>query len=786
MRHFFTLSGAIIIIWQTLFSSLSAHETMGSLESGLKEAGSDSLRIEMLLEMGDRFEHTDFNAALHFYNEALKQSEEALGKNRNTSETKILEDLYIKSLRYIALLYKGWGKYDEAMDGYRNLQSIYEESGRHEYTVRALISQANIYYYQGLYPAAISILQKTLPMAKDHQFSRLKADINLNIANFYYLTGDYTQSLEHFHTALEIYNSLELEIHHGSIYVGLGNLFSSLGNFEQSLEHYQKALGYFDELIHHNQLSNVHLSMGSLFYGAGNLEAAREHYYAAKKHAGALSNARMLSQCLTNLGMLYSREQQYEKAFHYYNEALEQAELSNQQHSMCYILRNMALAYTRQGNHTLALQKAQESLEIARNIESVNDQAESYRILSQVYENQGRFLDALQKYKQYKSYNDSLLDVEKQKQLTEMDAVFRHTQQQQQIELQQMDLERNKALLQQKSQQMNMFILIAVLTLVLAIVFIYYNNHKRKTNQIILKQNLTIKENQKSIKNLLQESDNQHKFIQNLEKQSIAFEKKVKEWEMMGASMLSTLMPSGEHIRDLFHEKAYLLPEPEKSNNTFFYRIYENTTTRLVALATSPQKGLPTKLLYLYMASAMEEVLSKTTLVKTETIYLSLADKLHQINANAPKQQTPLPDYKIALLAIGKKDHRVSFTSRQLPLFMAIARNAATAGSKTEYQEIQTFGYSKGAAMVNGNKNTEDVISGNFKLKKQDRLYILLDCLNGNGQSPQKYHERILVFLDNHQEIKAHMQQEKLKDKLNEWKKEEDVTDCPAVWAIEL
>ena len=783
------LSLRIFILIFLLPVVLCANETIGKLESRLEKAESDSLKIELYLLMGDHFEHTDFDAALHFYQEALELAEKKLDPSSSSTEKGIFELHRIKVLGYIALHYKLWGKYEDALQAYEVFGQAYLKVDDIDGHVNTIISQGNIFYYQGLYPQALEYYHKARILAEQNQLYHLIANIKLNYGMCYYLLGNYIQSLTYYQQSLELYDSLGVERNKGSIFLGMGNIYSELSDFDNAMKFYTMALDHFTKFPNNDALANVHISIGALYFESDMNDEAEKHYLEALDHAILLRSHRMEAHTMLNLGQVYVRKKEFEKALDYFNRALKFAEETNNQHIKANILRNLANLYLYRGNYNLAYRNARESLEIAQSIESVSVQSLGWKVLSEISEKQGMFQDALKNYQQYKILNDSLLDIEKQKKLTEMDALYQSEKQIQAMELKQLELDKSNTELSQKKQLANTFIIAFALVVIFGILIFTFNNRRIRNDHLVKKQNRIIEDNRQKIVQLTKQTEVQNEKIMQLEKVIAIHEKNYHNDLSFATELKDYMLPGLEVLPASFNGRAFMFSNTRRQiEKTGLLWVKQQEDTIVIALAGCSLPAIKGSLINLYLTLLLEKFSQNIYLKDPRIMAENINEQIQNLTYEMDINQSQI---NISLLWINRTNHKVVFSGEKIALYFAIARMRKDPTQKLnfDYQELQKFNGDKFQEI--GNTVTKYSITTEVQLKKADRLYLIGHCKDEPDEE-KKMNEysfidnEIIPLLDNHQDKEISLHKTFLKSYFAELQVSDDMPDNMKIIGIEL
>ncbi len=782
---------SIRILLLTLFQPflLSANETIGNLESRLERAENDSLKIELFLLMGDHFEHTDYDATLHFYNQALDLVNNRLSKSMDQNEEETFKNLKVKVLRYIAIHNKSWGKYDEAFQAYKILGQAYLEIDDLEGHISSVISQGNVFYYQGIYPRAMEFYQEALILSKQNNFYGLVANLKLNYGMSYYLLGNYIQSLSYLQRSLELYDSLGIENHMGSIYMGMGNIYSELSDFDNSMKNYNMALEHYRKYPDNNALANLQISIGALYYDFQLNHKAEEHYLKALDYAILMKSARMKAHTMLNLGQVNIRKLEFDKALSYFNQAMILADETNNMHIKANILRNIAILYIAKSDYNMAYQNARESLQIGEYIESVVVQSQAWRVLSEIREKQGIFQDALLYFQNFKTLNDSLLDLEKQRKLTEMDALFQSEKQIQAMEFKQLQLDTSQAELKQKRLLANTFIAAFVLVVIFGIASLIFYNRRIRTDRLVIKQNKIIQETGGKNDQLTKQLEIQNKRIMQIEKEIAVHEKNLYN-NLTFAEELNNFMLPGFHVLPAtFNGHAFMFTNTRlQQEKTSFLWVKQHEDNFVISLAMCNLPGIKGSLVNLYLNLLLEKF-SHSIYLKEPAIMTENLNEQIQLLSN--RMEIDSSQINISLLWINRSNQKIVYAGKQIRLYLAIARMRKDLSHKPrfEYQELQKLSTDK--SNNNGDKQTRNSKTTRVQLKRSDRLYLIGHCKNNHtGEVETDDHlfieNEIIPLLNQNRDHEISYHKTLLKDYMVSREETDELPDNMNIIGIEL
>ncbi|MBI5219925.1 MAG: SpoIIE family protein phosphatase, partial [Bacteroidia bacterium] len=227
-----------------------------------------------------------------------------------------------------------------------------------------------------------------------------------------------------------------------------------LGDLDSTLVYYNKSLALNEELGDKKNMAKCYNNIGNIYYLKNNFQAARYYFIKTLKMNTELGNKYGESMVLGNISELNIKLKNYDKAFLY----------------------------------------AFKSIETAKELGALNLQELAYGHLADAYDSIGNTKEALKYYKLYTLIKDSMFNVEKQKQLTEMEKKYQSEKKQKEIELKESQLAKKDIEVKQQRTQKLAFIGGFVLMLVLSVVIFKSYRDKKKANILLEKQKHEIEE----------------------------------------------------------------------------------------------------------------------------------------------------------------------------------------------------------------------------------------------------------------------------------------------------
>ena len=300
----------------------------------------------------------------------------------------------------------------------------------------------------------------------------------------HYRQGAYEKCLPHYQQALRLYQEMnDLE--------GQGILYNLLATFSKKQKAYAKTHEYLDKALAVCQaakdsgcISTVYDNRGLVHAERGDFNQAEEQYLLALHIRQSLRDTIGLGYVYSNLAEVASHKGRYEQAESYIYQSNQQKLLSQDTNGLAINYTNLGEIYFNQKAYTKAVQHFNKSLEYSVATGFTDLSQWNYQFASRAYAAMGDTDKALSYLKQSHTLKDSLLTVEKLKQITEMETRFETAQKEQQIQLQQLQIENQ----QQRISNQRMLGVAILTAMVLLGLWLFSSYRNRQQLQLRQKQ----------------------------------------------------------------------------------------------------------------------------------------------------------------------------------------------------------------------------------------------------------------------------------------------------------
>jgi len=459
----------------------------------------------------------DTSLALQYYNDALRLFETS-GNEFEVSNT----------LNNKALIFYANNNFEQAIKLHQQALQIREKLNNPDAIIGSLINLGNCYNEIGDNKSAITYFEKALEINKLIDPKNLKNALVLGLGSTYSVYGDYYRALELYNQAIGLADSKQDFQSLVALLNNRGNVFLKLGDLKAAINDYEQAIKNQTNVLQPGQLSSLLLNLGNVYLQTDQYQKAKTLYYQAKQEAQKTDNWQVVARAMLNLSLIFDQLKQSDSAYYYIEKAynlpftqnntelnttaanifgshlekagkLPEAEIFLQKayHQAIYykLMQEQAKATLNLGNLYFktnrfykARQYLEESLKINQQTGNLDLQIKNLLLLSTLSEETGNLNAALFYQKNYAVLYDSLFDIKKQEQVSQVEGRLNLRLKEGQLENQRLLIEKkNKELYLQRAR---IVYLIVITALLLLLILILYNRKQIKTsrNQLKLEQ----------------------------------------------------------------------------------------------------------------------------------------------------------------------------------------------------------------------------------------------------------------------------------------------------------
>ena len=477
-----------------------------SLKSELKANLSDSVSLEIYLELGRNYELQNFDSALIFYEQAYQIA------NNNSWLDKKAKVLANIGFSYLYTLHSQQGIYylEEAL-------GIYTKTDNKMWQLSTYYNLG--YFYNSFNESlkAIDNYNKAVALAIELNDEQSLAITYNNLGLVYFYLGQYEKANEYNLLSLALKEKLA-DLSGGSNHINLGLSYMQQGQFNKALDHNIKALKYFENNENKAHIALAYKNIGDVYSEMNFVDSAEIYYNRSYQIYLSLKDEESISRHFMVLGVLQQKEGNLVNASKNYQKALELFPKNGSVKLLFAIygnLSNLHIAFSdsissdKYIHLTNAVNFASKMEQIAENTGSISMENKSYTILYQAYNSLGNTNKTLEYAAKLIRSKDSLFSEQKQKVISEVQIKYETEKNELEIELlnsenELINIRLSKSNIIRKNQITAIYILVSGFIIILLFVFIILRFYKltKEANRKLVSKNEVITR-QKAEKELL-------------------------------------------------------------------------------------------------------------------------------------------------------------------------------------------------------------------------------------------------------------------------------------------
>ncbi len=418
------------------FQTLSAEENIQQLENNLVTMHDDTLKVNVLLKLGEHYCSIENDKALMYLQEAF------------TIAT---------SLKYTS----GIG--------------------------RCMLWQGRVYYYKDDYSLSNKYYDKAEKVLETTDELDALAFLYFAKAENCNIRGDFIHALEMYNYAIELTEETGNQKIMSSCYSSIGVVLLDRNEPQKAMAYFRETLSIQKDIDDQMGISNTFTCIGKSYEKQGELDSSLMYYHKALKIRAIIDMDRGIAGSEYNIGGILIKMGKYAEAEEPLQISIENYEKLEEKTGIIISKLRLAVAQSKQAKPE-AIQTAINALELASKIDNPHLISHAYKILSNIYVDNDNFEESYNYLVLHKIIQDSLFDTEKERILTEFEIKFQSDRKDNEIKLL-----KSKAVIQQKNNIL-LVVLIIVFAGVIVLLFFMFRlkSLAYKRQQTLMKQDKII------------------------------------------------------------------------------------------------------------------------------------------------------------------------------------------------------------------------------------------------------------------------------------------------------
>ena len=366
-----------------------------------------------------------------------------------------------------------------------------------------------LYYFDINSDSALFFIEKDLPLAQKLNLKLWEADAYDLMGLIATTQGNYARALKSYNAAFQIAENSDCEKNIwniekftdsklpnfarlsmlATIQSDAAGLYSATGNFDKELKTIQTCLKTATGINDKTLLSQAYMVLGGIYLREHQLDSALNSYKKQLAYSAAVGYNKYRGYAFNNIGSIYLLKKMPELALENYFSALQSDKAQNNYASIGNTYLAMANYYNSIGKNDSALYYAKLGLAMTQNTGRVTLTIMAYSTLATIYKSQKKSDSAFMYLQLATAAKDSLLSLEKIKQIQNIGF-------DEQLRLQELEKEKIES-----QNKIRTYTLLAGLGVFLAIGMILYRNNrqKQKANKVLETTLINLKSTQSQL-----------------------------------------------------------------------------------------------------------------------------------------------------------------------------------------------------------------------------------------------------------------------------------------------
>ncbi|MBE9586892.1 tetratricopeptide repeat-containing sensor histidine kinase [Mucilaginibacter sp. JRF] len=301
-----------------------------------------------------------------------------------------------------------------------SLQQLYNKAKTHSNFYQdtaniSLLTQLSLAKRTDNTDTALLLGKQALKIARNTNYAMGEANAWSSIGSAYYVQGSYFLSLEAATNLMNVSSRIQYKRGIGDAYQLRGLIFLGQDEYKDAITEFSKALKIYKQLDNKFKMTRMLFDIGLSYDELRDTVKAFNYLNQAKTLAIATADEQMVAMTYNRMGETYYHSKAYKTAISYHNKVLTGTYQDKWENAFAY--SGLAQAQYELGNYSAARQNATKSQQLAHEVLSLWDEVRALKILAKAYASLGDYEQAYKYNTLMGTYNDSLLNDNKEKKL---------------------------------------------------------------------------------------------------------------------------------------------------------------------------------------------------------------------------------------------------------------------------------------------------------------------------------------------------------------------------------
>ncbi|RYH75571.1 tetratricopeptide repeat protein [Flavobacteriaceae bacterium 144Ye] len=300
--------------------------------------------------------------------------------------------------------------------------------------------------------------------------------------------GLYEDALAAYVEALKIYDAKSMDSHRATVTNNIGTVYSYLGMNQQAIENHLKAKDIFEAEDNKKGMSEVYNSIAIIYANDGDLLKSLDYFKASLKLEEDLNSQKGIAESTNNVGAVYYYLEEIDSALLYFNKSVKAERAIGNQTGIGATYNNIADVLIENNRLEEAKVYLDSGYYYTRKAKSATDIETALHNYSQYYEAKNQPQKALEYYKSFTLFRDSILNIETNGKVAELEIQYQTEKKEKEILSQRADLAEKELDLSKKNNYILGLVALAVVLSLLG--YLVYSQQKIKNRQLLRENQL--------------------------------------------------------------------------------------------------------------------------------------------------------------------------------------------------------------------------------------------------------------------------------------------------------
>ncbi len=367
------------------------------------------------------------------YPEALKCYQASLKLKEELKDKRGMAVTY----NIISQLYSNQGNYPAALENLFSSLKIREQTGDKQGMAGMYFNIGVVYDNLGNHAEAFKNYLASLKIGEETGDKKILGLCHSKLGDVLSRQGNIPEALKNYFAALKARQELGDKRAIANSYITIGNIYkdTSLARYTEALQYYLSAIGLFTELNDKSSTIDVYFNIGFLYECQGNYTEAIKYHTIALRVSEETGNQSGLAASYGNLGEAYYlrsldesravyKTQLLQKALENYFRCLAGLKQLNDREGLAKCHTDIGTVYLQLDDYSKAKQYLEEGLALSENLRSLGNIKRCYESLIQLDRAVGDYRQALVHYQLFSDYRDSVYQEGNDKQIAQIKSQY--------------------------------------------------------------------------------------------------------------------------------------------------------------------------------------------------------------------------------------------------------------------------------------------------------------------------------------------------------------------------